>query len=151
MSRKEWLVNADRNSCFYHQSVKTRKPRSKIIKLKDSAGVRVEEPTQIDECSLMTFLLDSNQLKLLQAIHDSKIKEGVFQMDKFKAPGLDEFGASFLQDYSPIVEEEICTAVISSFEEGKLLKQIYHTLIALILKVSNPIAYYLQDYLQNNC
>ena len=76
--------------------------------------------------------------RLLQSIQDSEIKEAIFEMDKFKAPRPDGFGAASFQDYRHIVKEKVCTVVRSFFEEGKLLKQINHTLMALIPKVSNP-------------
>ena len=59
-------------------------------------------------------------------------------MDKYKAPGLDGFSAAFFQDYWYIIRKGVCTAVRSFFEEGKLLKHINHTLMALIPKVGNP-------------
>ena len=52
MARKEWFVNKDRNSHFFHQSMKT---RSKIMKLKDSSGVWIEEPTQIERMLINDF------------------------------------------------------------------------------------------------
>ena len=159
MARKEWLVNGDRNSRFFHQSMKTRKTRSRIVKLKDSSGVWVEDPDQIKQLFITDFTarfksapvspsnIDMEMLNvvstvdnetLLQSVLDSEIKEDLFQMDKFKAPGPDGFGAAFFQDYWHIVGKDVCTAVRSFFEEGKLLKQINHTLIALIPKVSDP-------------
>jgi len=57
-------------------------------------------------------------------------------MDKFKAPRPDGFGTAFFQDRWHIVKDDVCRAVRSFFEDGKLLKQINHTLIALIPKVS---------------
>jgi len=35
MARKELLINGDRYSHFFHQSMKTRKTRTKILELKD--------------------------------------------------------------------------------------------------------------------
>jgi len=90
---------------------------------------------QLDMFNSVT--LDDNE-KLLKPIQDSEIKGAVFQMDKFKAPGPDGFGAAFFQNHWHIVKDEGCNAIRSFFEEGKLLKQINHTLIALIPKVNNP-------------
>ncbi|KAJ8435658.1 hypothetical protein Cgig2_015663 [Carnegiea gigantea] len=39
MARKDWLVNGDRNSRYFHQSMKARKTRNKITKIKDASGV----------------------------------------------------------------------------------------------------------------
>ena len=58
-------------------------------------------------------------------------------MDKFKAPGPDGFGAAFFQEHWPTVQNDICQATRSFFIEGKILKQINHTFIALIPKVDN--------------
>ena len=59
-------------------------------------------------------------------------------MDKYKAPRSDGFSAAFFQDYWHVVQNDVCETVKSFFQEGKLLKQINHTLIALIPKVDNP-------------
>jgi len=58
---------------------------------------------------------------LLRPVQDHEVKNAIFQMDKHKIPGPDGFSAAF-------------------FHDGKLLKQINHTLIALISKVDHPIS-----------
>ena len=60
-------------------------------------------------------------------------------MDKFKAKGPDGFGVAFFQDHWHFVQDDVYQAVRSFFLEGKLLKQINHTLMALIPKVDNPL------------
>jgi len=55
MSRKEWLVNEDRNSPFFPSDHKTRKTRNRIVKLKDSSGVWVEEPVQVEQMFINDF------------------------------------------------------------------------------------------------
>ena len=57
-------------------------------------------------------------------------------MDKFKAPGSDGYGAAFFQYYWNIIKDDVCWAIKSFFEEGKHLKQINYSLIALIPKVN---------------
>ena len=59
------------------------------------------------------------------------------KLDKFKAPGLDGFGATFFQDCWHVVQNDVCRTV-RSFSGREVLKQINHTLIALIPKVDNP-------------
>jgi len=59
-------------------------------------------------------------------------------MDKHKAPGPNGFRAVFFQDYWYILHKDVCQAIKSFFLEGKLLKQINHTLILLIPKVDSP-------------
>jgi len=43
-ARKEWLVNGDRHSHYFHQTMKARKTRGKILRIKDASGVWIEEP-----------------------------------------------------------------------------------------------------------
>ena len=59
-------------------------------------------------------------------------------MDPYKAPGLDRFGPSFFQHHWPIIGEKIVCVIKDFFNSGRLLKEIDHTLIALIPKASNP-------------
>ena len=58
--------------------------------------------------------MDDN-LNLVKPVETHGIKEAVFQMDKFKAPGPDGFGAAFFQDYWHIAQDEVCQAIRSFF------------------------------------
>jgi len=40
---------------------------------------------------------------LIKPIEDFEIKEAIFQVDKFKAPGSDGLGAVFFQDHWPTI------------------------------------------------
>jgi len=42
-ARKEWLVNGDRNSRYFHKFMKARKTRTKTTKVKDNSRVWVDE------------------------------------------------------------------------------------------------------------
>jgi len=97
MARKEWLVNGDRNFRYFHQSMKARKSRSSIVKIKDSSGVW-------------------RRMSL-------KSKSSLFKIS--------------IHDYWYIIHKDVYQAIKSFFLEEKLLKQINHTLIALIPKIDN--------------
>ena len=43
LAREEWLVNGDRHSRYFHQTMKARKSHKKIIKTKDASGVWIED------------------------------------------------------------------------------------------------------------
>jgi len=77
---------------------------------------------------MVNLITVNDNEKLLEPIQDSEIKDAVFQMEKFRASRPDGFGAAFFQNHWHIVKEEACNAVRSFFEEGKLLKQVNHTL-----------------------
>jgi len=131
MTRKEWFVNRDRNSRFFNQIMKSRKTRSKIVKLKGSSGVWVEELAQIEQILINDFSarfkstqvnstnIDTEMLNLvsaedndtpLQSIQDPELKDAIFQMDKFKAPGPDGFKAALISfKIIGILLKKMCT------------------------------------------
>ena len=94
-----------------------------------SSSIRVDLPTRVSEVE--------NE-NLIKPVEDFEIKEAIFQMDKFKALGSDGFGAAFYQYHWPTIQMDVCSTVKLFFQDGKLLKQLNHTLIALIPKVANP-------------
>jgi len=57
---------------------------------------------------------------LIKPVEDHEVREAVFQMDKFKAPGSDGFGAALFKDYWYVLQHGFCKAVKSFFQEGKL-------------------------------
>jgi len=61
-----------------------------------------------------------------------------FQMLSSEARGLDGFGASFFQKHWPITANDITNCIFNFFKDGKILKEIKHTLIGLIAKVDSP-------------
>jgi len=83
-------------------------------------------------------VFEEDNFLLLQPVQDHEIKAMIFQIDKFKMPGPDGFGAAFFQDHWYLIATDVCQAIKSFFHDGILLKQINYTLIALIPKVENP-------------
>ena len=55
LHRKEWLVNGDRNSRYFQQSMLARKTRSRIVKIKDSSGIWLDNPNQIQQLFVHDF------------------------------------------------------------------------------------------------
>jgi len=114
-ARKDWLVNGDRHSCYFHHTMKTRKTRGKILKIQDASGVWLDEPSSIQQLfvhdlssrftsarahttptpiALSKSVTDADNVLLLRPIQDCEVKEALFQMDKYKTPGPDGFGAA---------------------------------------------------------
>ena len=56
----------------------------------DAMSITVDLPRSVS---------DEDNDQLLRPIQGFEIKEAVFQMDKYKAPSSDGFGATFFQDY----------------------------------------------------
>ena len=62
----------------------------------------------------------------------------LFSMNSNKTLGPDEFGAGFFKTYWHILKGDLFDSVAEFFRNGELLKEVNHTFIALIPKVSNP-------------
>jgi len=71
-------------------------------------------------------------------VFEEEIYTAIFQMDPYRAPGLDGFGASFYQQHWSVLKEQLCATIKDFFESGKLLKEFNLTLLALIPKMDNP-------------
>lgn len=118
-SREEWIVSGDRNTKFYHASTIVRRSRNKVDALKDNNGQLVTESDEIKRLTqnYFTSLFQSSssdnpsslQQGLFPKVDDSKlkiihgqfsieeIKQALFDMAPFKAPGPDGLHAGFFQ------------------------------------------------------
>ena len=105
MAQKDWLVDGDRHSRYFHRTMKARKSRGKIFKIKDALGVWIEEghriqqlfindftsrfksahdPTSPIDINLPLVASEEDNFLLLQPLQDHEIKDAIFQVDKFK-------------------------------------------------------------------
>ena len=62
----------------------------------------------------------------------------MFSIGEDKAPGPDGYTSTFFKKAWEIVGNEVTDAVLQFFENGKLLKQLNHTILALVPKVETP-------------
>ncbi|GJR25720.1 zinc knuckle CX2CX4HX4C containing protein [Tanacetum coccineum] len=73
---------------------------------------------------------------MVRVVSDNEIKDALFFMGDDKAPRPDGFTAAFFKKSWDIVGGEITNAVRDFFSNDKLLKELNHTIISLILRVS---------------
>ena len=131
-----------------------------ILRIKDTSGIWIEELAAIQQKFLVDYSSRFNSAHgtrsrtfgflalpvvtaeenadLIKPVTDDEIYTAVFQMDPYKAPGPDGFGASFYQDHWVVIRDLLCVAVKDFFHSGNLLKEVNHTFITLIPKVENP-------------
>jgi len=162
LARKKWLVDGDRNSRFFYQSATRKNRHCSITRVKDAAGIWIDDMQGIRQQFLQDLTTRFTSVReslprlpntvtppvvtaeensfLIKPITDKEIHDAVFQMDPYKAPGSDGFGASFYQDHWAIIKDPLCVAIKDFFRSGKLLKEVNHTLITLIPKVANPVS-----------
>ncbi|XP_011016272.1 PREDICTED: uncharacterized protein LOC105119785, partial [Populus euphratica] len=82
--------------------------------------------------------LDANtHASLLAPFTDLDIKNVLFAIDDDKAPGPDGYSSCFFKKSWDVIGGDFCRAVRDFFESGAMLKQINHSIIALIPKSTN--------------
>nr|GEY68036.1 hypothetical protein [Tanacetum cinerariifolium] len=81
-----------------------------------------------------TCLDEQNALNMVRSVSDREVKEALFSMGDDKSPGLDGYTAAFFKEAWTIVGDEVSNAIREFFTNGKLLKELNHTVIALIPK-----------------
>lgn len=77
-------------------------------------------------------------MDLVKGYIEKEVKKAMFRIDTNKSPGPDGFGSGFYKAAWSIVGKDITNAVLQSLRNGKLLKQMNATMIALIPKVKVP-------------
>ncbi|KAL3727549.1 hypothetical protein ACJRO7_032308 [Eucalyptus globulus] len=54
-SRVRWLKEEDRNTKFFHQYVKKRQLRNRVLSIQDSEGNLISDPQRVQQCFLQYF------------------------------------------------------------------------------------------------
>ena len=162
-SRIQWLEGGDKNTAYFHNSIKMRRNTKRIISLvrTDGSLTASEEEAKHEATSFYQGLLGTpashgypgiqelqkiiskslhpDQIRGMDAIPtDQEIKDTMFSLHSNKAPGPDGYNAHFFQKTWDITGTAVIDAVKEFFICGELLTEINATLIALIPKVPNP-------------
>ncbi|GJU71005.1 protein LAZ1 [Tanacetum coccineum] len=161
----EWLDVGDSNSAYFHKSIKSHNQRShiKVITNSDNVQVTGNQIQNVFISHYNAFLgtqaacdeLDSEDLfhkkvsdlankNMTKPITNEKIKRAMFGIEDDKAPGPDGFTFVFFKKGWDVVGQDIYRAVRDFFDNGKLLKEVNHTFLALIPKVTTPLK--VKDY-----
>ncbi|GJS24787.1 RNA-directed DNA polymerase, eukaryota, reverse transcriptase zinc-binding domain protein [Tanacetum coccineum] len=166
----EWLKVGDSNSAYFHKSVKGRTSRNRIDVVTDLGGDLVTgdgvpaafvshyeaflgQPgitSPFDSNNLFLNRLTSDQaLDMIKHVTAQEVKEAIFSMGNDKSPGPDGYTACFFKECWDIVASDVVCAVQEFFTNGNLLKELNHTIIALIPKVNSPSR--INDYRPISC
>ncbi|GKB91387.1 RNA-directed DNA polymerase, eukaryota, reverse transcriptase zinc-binding domain protein [Tanacetum coccineum] len=84
-------------------------------------------------------LSEEDAMSMVQEVTDEEIKQALFKIDDNKALGPDGFSAHFFKKAWHTVGKEVCDAVKDFFVNGKILREINSTLIALVPKIQTPL------------
>ncbi|KAL0444330.1 UNVERIFIED_CONTAM: hypothetical protein Slati_2155700 [Sesamum latifolium] len=72
--------------------------------------------------------------ELCKSVTLSEVKQAIFQICDNKAPGPDGFSACFFKRAWSVVGDQVCLAVMDFFRSGRLIRQLNHSIIALVPK-----------------
>ena len=174
-SRVRWASVGDRNTPFYHSMVTHHASRNHIHFLKDandnsiygveeikahaadyfngilgSTDLPVSSATSEELRNLLPFrCTEIQQNYLKREVTAVEIKGTLFSMPLNKSPGPDGYSVEFIRASWDIVGVDIINAVREFFKNGRLLKDMNTTAIALIPKKSEACS--LGDYRPISC
>ena len=159
-SMEKWMKYGDRNSNFFHDSVKAIRAKRQLIKIKDVNGVEqwseaAKAQVAVDyfsdlfkssnPSSYQPFFHDMrpkvseamNQSLICQ-VTDDEIKSAVFSIKASSAPGPDGMSGLFFQQYWEEVGPKVCVKVNKFFERGVRPVDWNFTYMCLLPKVLDP-------------
>ncbi|GJR74108.1 hypothetical protein Tco_0086473 [Tanacetum coccineum] len=116
-----------------------------ILREKESVYLQAFNDAKIDA----ERISDISALNMVRDVTNKEIKTAMFDIGDDKAPGPDGFTSTFFKKSWHIVGNDVCNAVRDFFNNGCLLKEINHTFLALIPKVSTPLK--VNDYRPISC
>lgn len=154
------LLKSDRNTRFFHSLVKRNAMKNKILYLTRPDGSVIEDMNQISSEFVQYYeelfgshavlnpplmniinsgpvLNAEDSLMLDSYVTKEEIRAALFDIGDDKAPGPDGFTAAFFKASWDTTGHDLTEAVLEFFRHGKLLKQLNHTIIALIPKVTH--------------
>ncbi|GKE02236.1 putative RNA-directed DNA polymerase, eukaryota, reverse transcriptase zinc-binding domain protein, partial [Tanacetum coccineum] len=88
-------------------------------------------------------------MKLVFGVSDQEIYDAIFAMGENKAPGPDGYTAAFFKEAWDIISNDVVKEIKEFFTNRGLLKEVNHTILALISKVNTPMR--INDYLPLSC
>ncbi|GKA26637.1 RNA-directed DNA polymerase, eukaryota, reverse transcriptase zinc-binding domain protein [Tanacetum coccineum] len=98
----------------------------------------VVKPLKSVEITFGKVLDESKANDMIKMVTDEEIKKAIFEIDSNKASGLDGYTSGFFKKACSIIGQEVCLVIRDFFMNGKLLREINATMIALIPKPKVP-------------
>ncbi|GJZ15237.1 sodium/hydrogen exchanger 6 [Tanacetum coccineum] len=171
-SKIEWLDAGDSNTLYLHKIVKSKNAHNRVEMVKDISNVLQEgnvvagtfvshyeqflgiegRSITLDTQDLFVRVLDDQKaVFMVREVSDSEIKGALFSMGDDKAPGPDvlQQTACVYKKSMGYCWDDFTFAIRDFFANGKLLREVNPTIIALIPKVTIPSR--INDYRPISC
>lgn len=159
-SRDKWLVFGDRSSKFFHGSVKLRRSKNHVLKLKDKEGqvqwtdeakaeiaidyfnelfrssnTNAYDPVFQDFVPRVSSAMNAD---LMRVVSHEEVKDAIFSINADSAPGPDGMTGAFFQNYWDIIGEQVTNEIREVFVQGVLPQEWNLTYLCLLPKIPNP-------------
>ncbi|XP_021600717.1 uncharacterized protein LOC110606275 [Manihot esculenta] len=136
-AKQFWFRHGDRNSKYFHNSIKTRRRCNRIQQIVTSDG---SLSSDVELLPLVQPRIGAeDNVELLADFTDEEFCSAFFQMDPNKAPGLDGLNPAFFQKYWPIIGVDVCNICRLWLAQGTIPSEISSALIVLIPKCVNLV------------
>ncbi|XP_035838027.1 uncharacterized protein LOC118485720 [Helianthus annuus] len=127
-SKVDWLNLGDSNTKYFHNVVKAKNHRSRILSIRDSGGLLHEGVDLSPNMDLFHNKLSAVKANnMIRSVTEGEIKEAMFSIAGNKAPDPDGYTSVFFKKAWDIVGKDVCLAIQNFFMNGKLLNQLNHT------------------------
>ncbi|KAL2248467.1 UNVERIFIED_CONTAM: hypothetical protein Sindi_2699000 [Sesamum indicum] len=166
------LKEGDRNTKFFHDMVKRNVARNSIGAItranvtiitaaEDIAQEFVDYYTSLLGTDAHTLPVDDgvfewgpllypeHTVELCRTVTPLEVKDAIFHISDNKAPDPDGYSSCFFKKAWNIVGDQVCKAVLDFFRCGRMLRQLNHTIIALVPKSDHST--YVADYRPISC
>ena len=159
-SRAKWMHSGDKNTSFFHASVKDNRGKQHLDQLSDVNGnlhQAEENKGAIAEAYFTDLFKSSNSSSfveifedypprvsvsmnevLVAAVSKNEIREAVFAIRSSSAPGADGFTGFFFQKYWNIIGTQVTKEIQNFFLLGSFPKDWNYTQLCLIPKKKKP-------------
>ncbi|GFY93055.1 hypothetical protein Acr_08g0014510 [Actinidia rufa] len=128
LAKMKYLKNSDRASKFFHDLIKIHRNKGQIVSIALPNGSRSKSQQEVNDLSLNSIRIYLVPVpRVLQLIEMSCWKG---------APGPDGYSALFFKRAWSIIGKDFCEAIKEFFSSGQILKQMNHSVIALVPKTS---------------
>jgi hypothetical protein len=159
-SRANWLMHGDKNTTFFHNFVKARRKRNTILKIKNDEGNWVEGNEEMGGLihsyfsSLFSSEVEHTSEELLSKVIPrvmaemnsallkpytvEEVKQAMFSIGDYKAPGINGLHAVFYKKFWAVVGDDVTREVLQVLNSGVIPSEWNETAIVLIPKVQSP-------------
>ena len=157
LAKAKYLKNSDKGTKFFHDLIKSNRSKNHIASISLGDGGRSNSSKQVSDAFVQYYksllgskedciklnretvlrgkLLEAEQANLLlREVTEEEIKSALFSIGEDKAPGPDGYTSCFYKKAWNVIGRDFIKAVKEFFDSGQILKQINHSVLALIPK-----------------